>query len=290
MPFVKLDCGILDSTLWVDREAREVFVTALLMAEPWEIKEPTPQINVRDLSCTGFSVPVGWYGFLHAAGSGIVRRSGLSSKEGLDALERLGAPDAESRSHDFDGRRLVRVDGGFVVLNYDKYRKRDYTNADRQARHRARNAVTLTGNAVTSRRVTQAEAEAEEEGEVERVSKRSTSSHPSPRSGEVEEVVTYYVSKRPTRKPGSAERAKIKARLKEFTVAELKEAIDGCLKSPWTNEQGKTFDSLELIVRNSAKVNQYRAQKMDAGEAWVARKSAEMLAQEEKANGTVRPV
>ena len=49
MPFVKLDCGMLDSTLWFEREAREVFITALLMAEPIELTSDTPQIAVRAL-------------------------------------------------------------------------------------------------------------------------------------------------------------------------------------------------------------------------------------------------
>src|SRR3990167_930952 len=44
MPFVKLDCGILDSTLWFDRDARDVFLTALLMAVPYEVRESTPTI------------------------------------------------------------------------------------------------------------------------------------------------------------------------------------------------------------------------------------------------------
>ena len=57
MSFVKLDCGILDSSLWPDREAREVFLTALLMAKPRVLKEPMAQIEVRALAPTGFVVP-----------------------------------------------------------------------------------------------------------------------------------------------------------------------------------------------------------------------------------------
>lgn len=138
MAFVKLDCGILNSTLWVEREPRDVFLTALLMAVPRELTEPMPQFKVDAIEPTGFIVPPGWYGFVEAAGPGIVRRSMAEMEPGMKALAKLGEPDLESRSSDFDGRRLVRVDGGFVVLNYMKYRDKDNTAAVRQARYRER--------------------------------------------------------------------------------------------------------------------------------------------------------
>lgn len=178
MAFVKLDCGILNSTLWVEREPRDVFITALLMAAPREIAEPMPQYKVDAIEPTGFIVPPGWYGFVEAAGPGIVRRSMAEMEPGMKALAKLGEPDLESRSADFEGRRLVRVDGGYVVLNYMKYRDKDNTSAVRQARYRERQKSgrdgktdDVTGDATPSpsRRnsdanVTKAEAEAEEEG------------------------------------------------------------------------------------------------------------------------------
>jgi hypothetical protein len=48
MPFVKLDCGILDSSLWPDLYQREVFITALLMAHPIELRERRQQTARRD--------------------------------------------------------------------------------------------------------------------------------------------------------------------------------------------------------------------------------------------------
>lgn len=164
MPFVKLDCGILNSTLWVERECREIFITSLLMAEPFELRAPEPQIEVRTLSLTGWVVPVGWYGLVPAAGVGIVHRAGVSNSDaGLAALERLGSVDLESRSKDFDGRRLVRIDGGYLVLNFFKYRDRDYTGAARAARYRMRKKEAAVTRDVSSshRDITQAEAEAE---------------------------------------------------------------------------------------------------------------------------------
>jgi hypothetical protein len=140
--FVKLDCGILNSTLWVERGPRDVFITALLMAEPREILQPMPQLRAGGdcIEETGFVVPPGWYGFVPASGPGIVRMAmtTTATEEGMSALTTLGEPDPESRSHKFDGRRLVRVDGGYIVLNYIAYREKDATGADRAKRWRER--------------------------------------------------------------------------------------------------------------------------------------------------------
>ena len=181
MAFVKLDCGILNSSVWAESVLRDVFLTALLMADPYVTDTPLPQLHARTMEPTGWDVPPGWYGFVPAAGIGIIRRALVTNLEaGMDALERLGAPEPESRSQEFEGRRLVRVDGGYVALNFDKYRERDLSSADRQRRYRLRKAaekqshvtpVTVEPQSpvtnVTSRRiVTQAEAEAEAEAEV----------------------------------------------------------------------------------------------------------------------------
>lgn len=166
MPFVKLDTGILDSTLWVERECREVFITALLMAEPIELVAPLNQISIGSMELTGFIVPPGWYGMVYAAGPGIVRRAMIDHEVGMIALKRLGETDPQSRSPDFDGRRLVRVDGGFIVLNFMKYRDRDYTSAERSRRYRERQKLKNPSHrdvSASHRDITQAEAEAEAE-------------------------------------------------------------------------------------------------------------------------------
>lgn len=113
MPFVKLDSGILDSTLWLsDSETRVVFITMLAMARS--------------------------DGLVRATAPGIARRANLSLTTVRSAIEELEAPDPDSRSLNDEGRRVRRVDGGFQVINYTKYRQKDHTNADRQARHRAK--------------------------------------------------------------------------------------------------------------------------------------------------------
>ena len=166
MPFVKLDCGILNSTIWLDRTAREVFITSLLLAEPQEFDDPVPQIRVRNMELTGWAAPKGWYGFVPAAGVGILAIARVDTEDGLTALERMGEPEADSRSQEYEGRRMIRINGGYLILNYDKYREKDYTAAERQRRYRVRqmakrNAVTSRDVNTVTRNITQAEADSE---------------------------------------------------------------------------------------------------------------------------------
>ena len=141
MPFVKLDSGILDSTLWLQKDQRDIFITALLMATPEQFDAPTPQLEVDSLEETGFTVPPGWYGFVAASGPGILRRAMVEKEAGMKALKELGEPEEESRSHEHEGRRMVRVNGGYLLLNYMRFRDKDHTAADRMRKMRARKAA-----------------------------------------------------------------------------------------------------------------------------------------------------
>jgi len=62
--------------------------------------------------------------------------------EAIDhSLSILEAPDNRSRSLEDEGRRIRRVDGGYFIVNYDKYREHTYSNKDaatRQRKHRAK--------------------------------------------------------------------------------------------------------------------------------------------------------
>lgn len=170
--FVKLDAGILDSSLWPQVDPRTVFLTALLMARPIELSEPVEALQVRNLDRLGVAIPAGWYGLVEASGIGIATRSGLSVEAGLAALDILSSPDPDSRTPDFEGRRMVRIPGGWLVLNFMRYRERDYRAAERMRRYRTRNRLLRDAEPdalrVTARHVTQAEAEAEAEKKTPR--------------------------------------------------------------------------------------------------------------------------
>ncbi len=141
MPFVKLDTGILDSSLWSEpAQTCKCWITLLAMADA--------------------------EGFVRSTAPGIARRANLGLSDTESALEIFESPDSHSRTLDDQGKRIKRIDGGYQIINYEKYRERDYTAAERQKRWREKkksNAVTPVTRNVILRRVTHAEAEAEAE-------------------------------------------------------------------------------------------------------------------------------
>lgn len=113
MPYVKLDAGMLDSTIWLeDSDTCKVWVTMLMMAKS--------------------------DGMVEATAPGIARRANLDLETTRQALRVLESPDEDSRSLDNEGRRITRVDGGYFLTNYEKYRNRDHRAAERKRRERAR--------------------------------------------------------------------------------------------------------------------------------------------------------
>ncbi len=96
--YTKLFSSIVASTIW--RESKEVkvlWVTLLAMADR------TGKVDA--------SVP------------GLADMARLTVPETQEALEILQAPDPFSRSPEYEGRRIKAVEGGFIVLNYLKYRE-----------------------------------------------------------------------------------------------------------------------------------------------------------------------
>jgi hypothetical protein len=134
--YAKVHGSILRSTVWVgqSKETRLTWVTLLILADG--------------------------DGYVASSVPGLAKEAGVTLEECEAALDIFRAPDAYSRTKEYEGRRVVDVDGGWVVLNHRKYR--DYKtfeqvkNAERQARfkakHRAVRGVTadvsnVTGNA-----------------------------------------------------------------------------------------------------------------------------------------------
>lgn len=138
--YTKIDKGIIDSSIYIKsrRDQRSLFLTMLFMDKPRELRSPTTSLDVRTGEPTSFVVPAGWYGFVRASSVAIIERDGCDMETGIRALEALAAPDPDSRSKDHAGRRIARIDGGFVILNWLAYRDRDYTAASRMRRFRGR--------------------------------------------------------------------------------------------------------------------------------------------------------
>src|SRR5262249_27166894 len=104
----------------------------------------------------------------------IARRSCIPPDKVREAIERLEAPDPQSRSQEFEGRRLERIDAhrdwGWRIVNYLHYRSlvdpetvraqtRERVRRHRESRNAGKRSVT-DGNA--GKRQAEVEAEAED--------------------------------------------------------------------------------------------------------------------------------
>jgi hypothetical protein len=115
--YVKVFQDILDSSIWdEDLATRIVWLTMLIMAD-------------ED-------------GVVRASESGVRRRAAVTEDQISKAIKTLLSPDSDSKDQAHDGRRIERMEGGWQVLNYKKYReirtKKQRKDAERQARWRAR--------------------------------------------------------------------------------------------------------------------------------------------------------
>lgn len=95
--YTKIFSTILDSTVWeLSKEARLLWITML-------VKKDRNQVVISSIG-------------------GLAREAVLTREEVERALEELSRPDPESRSKEFEGRRIVPVEGGWFVVNGAKYR------------------------------------------------------------------------------------------------------------------------------------------------------------------------
>jgi hypothetical protein len=103
MGYAKLFSSITESSLWGEpKEVRLLFVSMLARADST--------------------------GFVEAAIPGLARVSNLSLGETVDAIAILESPDPHSKDLDShpenEGRRVLKVPGGWMMLNYTEYRDR----------------------------------------------------------------------------------------------------------------------------------------------------------------------
>ena len=95
--YVKLFSDILQSSLWSeDSDTRVIWITMLALAN-------------QD-------------GLVRATAPGIAHEARVGLEKTRTVLTLLESPDLESRTPDHEGRRIERIDGGFQILNYRKYR------------------------------------------------------------------------------------------------------------------------------------------------------------------------
>lgn len=95
--YAKLASTIVTSSLWSEsKETRLLFVTMLALKNK--------------------------YGVVAASLPGLARIANLTIPETELALEVLSAPDPHSRTPDFEGRRIEKIEEGWNVLNHEKYK------------------------------------------------------------------------------------------------------------------------------------------------------------------------
>jgi hypothetical protein len=95
--FTKLFSSITESTVWMQPDqVRLVWITMLAMADR--------------------------QGRVFASIPGLAHRARVDPADAAKAIAVFSAPDPDSRTKDFEGRRIEEIDGGWRLLTYDKHR------------------------------------------------------------------------------------------------------------------------------------------------------------------------
>ena len=101
----------------------------------------------------------------------LARMANITKAQAVTAIEELSAPDPDSTTPDNDGRRITKVDGGYQIETYQKYREyrtaKQIAWAANQKASRARKAARTDMSETISRVITEAEAEAEIEADAD---------------------------------------------------------------------------------------------------------------------------
>lgn len=98
MGYTKLFSDIVASTIWdEDNETRIVWVTMLALKDR--------------------------HHFVRATENYLALASRVPVESLRRAIGKLSGPDPHSRTRDHDGRRIEATDGGWMILNGEKYRK-----------------------------------------------------------------------------------------------------------------------------------------------------------------------
>lgn len=95
--YTKLDHSMIGSTVWLEpANIRLVWITLLLLCD--------------------------WNGKVGASIPGLAFLARVPESDCEAAIEKFLAPDPKSRSQEYEGRRIERIDGGWRILNHNKIR------------------------------------------------------------------------------------------------------------------------------------------------------------------------
>jgi len=95
--FSKLYSGLVTSSIWVkDNATLRVWIAMLATCDA--------------------------HGFVAGSVPGFASLARVSIEEMRHAVDTLSSPDVDSRSKEHEGRRIAAIEGGWLILNYEKYR------------------------------------------------------------------------------------------------------------------------------------------------------------------------
>ena len=203
MTFTKLFSSITESSIWSQDDAtRLVWITMLAMADR--------------------------HGRVWAAIPGLANRARVSIQATEKALQCFLSPDEYSRTKDFDGVRIEVIDGGWRLLNHQKYRDiRDEETRKEQnalAQARFRNKQSKPEIAYSKPEVSRSKPTRKPNAEAEAEAEASTKNH--------------------------------KASVKRFTrlQTELTARMHKCLNGQWENDRQKWMGYIKNFTGKAERV------------------------------------
>lgn len=102
IPFTKVYRSMLTSSVWT-----------------------TPHPNLHMIRCVWMTLMLmaDRHGFVHSSVPGLAAQAVVTIEEAQEALEVFRSPDPYSRTKDQEGRKLIDVEGGWFLLNYQTHRE-----------------------------------------------------------------------------------------------------------------------------------------------------------------------
>lgn len=164
-------------------------------------------------------------------------------------------------------RRKGFMDEDDNIVNWDKRQFASDNSTDRVRRYRERQRngdETLqarSGNGAVTPPDTDTDTDTDIDTDTDTEKKNSRPNGARVPSRHIDLVFHHWqeVHGHPEAKPSEKRRRLISQRLKEYTLEELREAISGYALSPFhmgDNDNGRKYDSLELILRDAKQVEQ----------------------------------
>jgi hypothetical protein len=240
MSFAKLFSSITESSLWSeDKSTRLLFVSMLARADAT--------------------------GYIEASIPGLARVSNLTMEETLASLKVLESPDPYSKDldehPDNEGRRIIKVKGGWLLINYESYRvqrgeeerrkyMRDYMRDYRKRKQSVKDGKQCKPD-VSASKPPLAQAEAEAEAEADIVSKDTLVV-----LTESQEILHKHFNRRESTKWKAKEKNALKRAMKESGAEDFIEEVKAVVK--YEEGQGEfAVRSLQTLLNKwGAKVDE----------------------------------